>query len=74
MRTKLHSYGKQYDERERYTSYPMNLFGYENKSVEEVLLAVDKVYSKESQKKYGGVGNYNKRSDSLVFWIMGALL
>lgn len=41
--------------KELYTSYPMNQFGHEDKSVEEMLVAVDKIYSKENQKKYGAL-------------------
>ena len=41
--------------KELYSSYPMEMFGHEDKSVEEILLTVDKIYSKEKQKKYGAL-------------------
>jgi len=51
-----------------YTSYPMDLFGNEDKSVEEMLSAVDEIYSKENQKKYGALAiTISVRSRS-IFW------
>lgn len=41
--------------RELYSSYPMEKFGNKGATVEDMLAAVDKIYSKEEQDKFGAI-------------------
>ena len=54
--------------KELYTSYSMDLFGHEEKTVNEMLSAVDKIYSKENQKKYGALAITISIRPRSIFW------
>ena len=41
--------------KELYEFYPIAMFGCDDKSVEEMLASVNKIYSKEKQQKYGAL-------------------
>ena len=40
---------------ELYSAYPSSMFGYEDKTAEELAASVDGIYEKEKQEKYGAL-------------------